>query len=444
MRHAQRNFALIGVLLLIVRGATQLEAGGRWPVFQGGATGTEAASELPLTWSPSENAVWQTRLSGYGQSSPVVWDGRVFVTSTSGDMKENLHVQAFELRTGKQIWRHDLKNSSPEKNTNYVSRAAPSPVCDKSGVVALFEGGNLIALSRDGEVRWQRDLVKDYGAIKARHGLGSSLEQDDQHVFVWIERGEQPYVLAVDKQTGKTTWKSDGLGVTTWSSPRLVPVGDSYHLVLSGIGKLAGLDPQTGKRLWDFDGISGNSTPTPNPVGNGRFLIGATVGRGESGGGTAAASNGLVQIEEQPDGSFTAKYAWRAKRATSSFGSPIAYKGLAYFVNRSGVVYCLDLESGEEKYAARTAGSTWATPIGVGSRIYLFGRKGTTTVIKSGPKFSQLAENNLWEDEAAKPKPPSGPPGMSFGGPVLYAAVAVDSKLILRRGDILYAVAQKH
>ena len=74
-------------------------------------------------------------------------------------------------------------------------------------------------------------------------------------------------------------------------------MGDGHHLVLSGIKKLAGLDPESGKRLWDFDGISGNSTPTPCPMGNGRFLIGATTGRGESGGGKASDSNlSLIHI----------------------------------------------------------------------------------------------------------------------------------------------------
>jgi outer membrane protein assembly factor BamB len=271
--------------------------------------------------------------------------------------------------------------------------------------------------------------------------LASSLEQNGQHVFAWIEREDDPYVLAISKDTGKTVWKSDGLGVTTWSSPRLVPVGDRHHLVLSGIGKLAGLDPQTGKRLWDFDDIAGNSTPTPVPLGDGRFLIGASVGRGESVDGPAAASNGVIQIDELVDGRFEAKYAWRNKRATSSFGSPVAHKGHAYFVNRTGVVYCLDLESGEEKYAQRTAESTWATPIATADRIYLFGRSGTTTVIKSGSEFGRLAENKVWEDDAAKPEPSAGPPGMSFGGPVLYAAVAVDRKFVLRRGDVLYAIA---
>ena len=383
------------------------------------------------SWVPA----WKFKLAGYGQSSPVAAGDLIFVTSVSGAMKEQLHIEAINQQSGKRVWRHDAKNSSPAKSSNYISRAAPSPVCDDDGVIAQFEGGNIIALDRRGKVRWQRDLVADYGAIKARHGLGSSPAQDDTQVFVWVERQDKPYVAALSKKTGEVFWKSPGLDVTSWSSPRLIEVGDKRQLLLSGIGKIAGVDAASGDHLWSFDDISGNSTPTPMPIGNGRFLIGATEGRGESGGGNAAASNGVIEIVQADDGKFEAKYVWRAAKATSSFGSPVAYQGHAYFVNRSGVVYCLDLQTGKQQYAKRTQGSVWATPLATRDRLYLFGTNGTTTIVKSGATFKTLAENQLWSTESQA----AGGPG---SGATLYAAAAAGSQLILRRGDVLYCVGK--
>jgi outer membrane protein assembly factor BamB len=265
------------------------------------------------------------------------------------------------------------------------------------------------------------------------------LEQNDTHVFAWIERAEDPFVVALSKETGETDWKSSGLQATSWSSPRLVPVEDGQHLVLSGSGKIAGFDPASGKQLWAFDGISGNSTPTPMPLGKGRFLIGASEARGETGGGRAADSNGVIQISKGDAGTYTAKFVWRAKKATSSFGSPMAYLGHAYFVNRAGVVYCLDIETGEQRFAERSSGSIWATPLAIGGRLYFFGKSGTTTVIKPGSEFEQLAVNDLWSDASTTP---AGPAGGGFGGPVLYAAATAGSQLVLRRGDIMYAVGR--
>ena len=402
-----------------------------WSSFQNGGQPYAREGHLPLKWNVSEGITWTTPLDGYGQSSPVIWNDAVYVTFCSGDNKENLHIRSVALGSGNTNWEHKFANASPEEASNYVSKAAPTPVVDADGVVAFFEGGNLIALEHDGSVRWQRDLVKEYGAIAARHGLGASLEHDEQWVYVWVERTEEPYVLAADKKTGETKWKVPGVGATAWSSPRLVPVDGEQHLVLSASGRIVGLDPATGKQLWKFEDIASNTTCTPMPLGKGRFLIGASEGRGEES-AAGPKSCGVIGIERNEQGEFSARYVWRSDKATSSFGSPIAADGNAYFVNRSGVVYCLDLESGEQHYAQRTDSSTWATPIHCDDRIYLFGRSGTTTVLATGDKFKVLAENPLWKSEEAAEG--------AFGS-VLYAAAVADGKCVLRRGDRLYCVA---
>jgi outer membrane protein assembly factor BamB len=221
----------------------------------------------------------------------------------------------------------------------------------------------------------------------------------------------------------------------------LVPVDGGEHLVLSGIGHLVGLDPANGEVLWKFDGIAGNSTPTPFPVGKGRFLIGATVGRGEESAGKASDSNGLIEIKKGDDGKYAADFVWRAQKATSSFGSPIAHAGRAYFVNASGVLFCLDLETGDEQFNARIGDSLWATPLPLGDRLCLAGKNGTVAMIVAGSKLEKLGENTVWEANAPPPMAEGArrPPG---GGSVLYAAIAVDGKLLIRRGDALYCVGK--
>ncbi|MCA9175823.1 MAG: DUF1668 domain-containing protein [Planctomycetales bacterium] len=404
-----------------------------WTSFQNGGH-IVAAGPCPANWSPTRGLAWQQKLAGYGQSSPVAAAGQIYVTSQAGKQKEQLLVQALQLDTGKELWRHELKNSSPEESTNYVSRAAPTPVCHAGGVIALFEGGNLVSLDKDGQVRWERDLVADYGPIKSRHGIGASLEQDEHRLFVWIERESDPYVAALDKDSGKTIWKSAGIGKTCWSSPRLAPIGGLTHLVLSGAGAVVGYDPENGKELWRFNDVSGNTTATPVSVGDGRLLIGASEGRGEEAG--AGSTNGVLEVRPIDGGGFQPTWLWKAGKASSSFGSPVVHDGLAYFVNRVGVVFCLDATTGEELYASRSAGSIWATPIVSNDLLYLFGKDGRTTVIKTGRKHEQVAVNSLWDGANAQTD------RMGFGGPVLYAAIAPgDGSLLLRRGDILYRVA---
>ena len=425
---------LTRVVLFIVICSTRLaKTAENWPSFQNGGNLSLPEDSLPVKWSAASRIDWSVPIPGYGQSSPVVWNGQVYVTSVSGPQKDAFHVAAFDLDDGARLWKIDIANAFPQANNNYISRAAATPAADQNGLVCFFEGGNIVALNHAGNVRWQRNLVAEYGPIETRHGLAASVEQDHETAYIWVERRNDPYVLAIDKSNGLNHWKATGIGATSWSSPRLVPVGNRFHLVLSGSGRLTGLNPETGRQLWTFADISGNSTPTPVPVGEGRFLIGATVGRAGDGSGSAADSNGLIAIRQKDDGQWQAEYVWRAQRATSSFGSPMAHRGLAYFVNRSGVVYALDLESGQEAFTERLGDSIWATPLGAANRIFFFGKSGTTSVIASGKQFRPLVACSSWENEAVSEA------GQATKG-ILYAAAFSHHRLLLRRGDRLICI----
>lgn len=405
-----------------------------WCGFLNGGSPLKGAS-LPLQWSADGPAIaWQAAIEGYGQSSPVLYGPHVFLTSTSGENKEKLHLAAYLLESGEKIWGVDFENPSPEENNRYVSRAAPTPVVDKDGLYVVYEGGFLASMAFDGSVRWQRNLVQDYGAIKARHGLASSLEQSDSLIYVWVERMEDPYLMAVEKKTGKTVWKVPGLGSTTWSSPRLVPVGETEQLVCSAGGKLAGFNSETGEKLWELIDISNNTSCTPVPVADGQFVIGASNGRGEEPAEERILSNGLVQITPKPDGKFMADFVWRAEKATSSFGSPLVAQNKVWLVNRTGALYQLDLKTGEQLAVSRIeAGSIWATPLATSDKAYFFGQKGTTSVV-SLDRGEELATNTLWDESVDE----NGGNAMSAG--IQYAAAASGDRLLIRRGERLYCL----
>ena len=439
------NLLAVSAACLVVcnSGTRFVTAGDSWPSFQNGGHPV-AALQPSATVKLGERFQWTAQLPGYGQSTPVTWNDHIYVTSIEGDQKQQAHVSAFHLKDGASLWKHTLVNATLQENNTYVSKAAPTPAADADGVICLFEGGNVVALTHAGELRWERNLVQDYNAVDARHGLAASVEQNSEHVFVWIERSEDPYVACLKKSDGSTLWKSAGLGATSWASPRLVPVSNGSHLVLSGSGFLAGLDPKTGASLWLLEDISGNSTPTPIPLDNGRFLIGATVGRGESGGGRAAESNGVVGIQQAAGGSWSAEYVWRSQRATSSFGSPIVHNSTAWFVNREGMVYALNADTGKEQFVKRLSGSSWATPLGMGSETWFFARDGRIDRVADAVDGSLLETWTVLSDQLqpqsdASPPSGGGPPGTS--GPVLYAAAVAENQLLLRTGTQLFAVA---
>ncbi len=424
------------LLIVMLLSSTVLAAPPNWSSFQnGGQLATDL--KLPTQWSPDQNIAWTADITGYGQSTPIIAHDQIVVTSTSGENKDNYHLSSYSIVDGTKLWQVDLTNPSPFANTPMVSRAAPSAVATAEGFVAFFEGGLLVAVSPGGDRQWELNLVEKYGKIEARHGLAASLEANADHVFVWVERSEEPYVLALEPKTGNVAWKVPGVGSTSWGSPRLIPVAGGQHLVCSASGKIIGLDPADGNRLWEFAEISNNTSCTPTPAGEAQFLIGASDGRGETQPGAAAASNGLIQISPQADGSFQAAYKWQAKKATCTFGSPVVAGDTAAIVNRTGVLYRLDLETGEQVSIDRTdAGGIWSTPIVAGDYLYIFGYKGTTSVI-SLADGKQIASNRCWPEGGDADKQPG-----FGGGDVLYAAAPLGNRLIIRRGDKLFAIGE--
>lgn len=410
------------------------EAPVAWPEFLGAGSSPVEAQSLPLRWSPTENIAWTAELPGYGQSSPIVWQDRIFLTSVEGPMKETCHLIALDRATGKQVWKHSFPASMQIKNSEYVSRAAPTPATDGEKVYAFFESGDVVACDMAGKQLWKRSLVDDYGKFDGNHGVAASIALTEKGVIVLVDNSGPSYIISLSKADGSNLWKTDRESRVSWSSPAIVPTAEGQQIVCSSSGSVDGYDPADGKLLWSMDELGGNTTNTPLPYAPGRFLIGASVGRGGEGGPDARRSNLAMEIR-YADGKFQPHVLWRAEEATSSFGSPIVHKGVAYWVNRSGVVYAHDVETGKLLYTQRTDNSCWATPIGVGDRVYLIGKDGHTTVLRAGEKAEVLAESDLWNAEDAG--------GDRFSGPVQYAGVAVDQMLLIRTGDRLFCISGK-
>lgn len=425
-----------------------LSAQEQWPGFLGAGASPLKAETIPTQWSAEKNVAWKAGIPGYGQSSPVIWGDQVYVTSVEGPNKEQLHVVCFSLKSGKQLWDHIQPSTYPEKNSVYISRAAPTPVLDENGIYAYFESGDIVALSHAGELKWAASLTKRYGAPKNKFGLSASPVQWQDRVIVLIDDEGPSYITAVSKADGSALWKTDRKSRVSWSSPMIVPVGEAQQVVCSSAGSIDGYDPKTGKQLWTYDEVGGNNKTSPIPAGNGEFLIGASPGREGDNNELAKKSNGLFKVKQQGD-DWEPQFAWTNASPTPSWGTPIVYQGNAYWVNRVGVVYCLNAKDGESVFTSRIKESCWATPVGIGDRIYFFGKNGVTTVLKAGNEFEVLAENELWTEDnppvnnvpTAEETSAERRQGVAmFSRPTLYGAAIVNGYLVLRTGSQLYCI----
>ena len=355
-----------------------------WPGFRGTGTSWAEDAELPLSWSDEENIPWRTSIPGYGQSAPVLWHGLVFVTSVEGPKKETLILSALSLETGEVHWRRRFPASQEIEASDIVTRGAPTPVVDGDRIYSFWESGDLIALSHEGETLWQRSVTQDYGEIKGNHGLASSPVLTKNAVVVQVTHEGPSYFLAVAKDSGKTLWKADRPARVAWTTPVVVPGKHGEEIISSAAGRVEALDARTGERLWYREGIERNHAPSV-AVDQGLVIVASSVV------GHNFAVNRLGQGELSDE-----QVAWTAEGVTSGFGSPVVHGDCVLFVNKAGVVTCVDRSTGEESWKHRVADACWATPIVSEDRIYFFTKKGATTVLGPGEEGPEvLAENSL-------------------------------------------------
>ena len=367
-----------------------------WTEFRNGGS-SHSLGPMPLTWSPESGIAWQKELPGYGQSSPVIFNGRVFVTSVVGPMKDECQIVCLDLRTGEQVWEWE-KEASARAASNYMaSRAAPTPLVDANGVYAFFESGDFVAINPDGSLKWCRSLTDEFGKFDNNHGLGSSPTQTAEMVIVNVEHKGPSYLLAVDKQTGETRWKVDRPSGSSWTSPIVVQQDGKEQVVISSGGSVSGYSILDGKQRWSVDGISGNSVPSPTFAGP-YLYVGARI---PEFGSAEEASQSNLCLRLDSSGNPQNEVLWRAKKAVCDYASPVIHGDCVYYLNNVGVLYCVDSLTGETQYTERLGTTCWATPVAAGENVYFFGKDGKTVVIKSGPVFSKVATNLLWDPRNA-------------------------------------------
>jgi outer membrane protein assembly factor BamB len=238
------------------------------------------------------------------------------------------------------------------------------------------------------------------------------------------------YILALDKGTGLNRWKTAHPSQTGWSSPAVLTRGGQSQVIVSTSGSVRALNAATGLEDWSFSGLEGNSTASPTIAGN-FVLIGASTE--PRGGGRRDASSTAVP-EQQGEKDFAPvagslalqvgaveampqpRLAWQSAKVSTGYASPVALDGLSYFVNRVGVVQCVDLTTGEMHWQHRLPGEVWASPIANQGHITFFCKHGAVVTLKGGPDLVEVAEIQVSTTD------------------VVYGIAAVESGWIVRTG----------
>jgi outer membrane protein assembly factor BamB len=398
------RFAVL--LTLLVSAAIRVDA--QWPQFRGpDGNGTTGSTKLPLTWGEESNVRWKTEIHGKGWSSPVVVDGQVWVSTATPDGRE-MSALALDVESGKIV--RDLKLfqvESPQEGHPFNSYASPTPVAEPGRVYITFGSAGTAALdTRTGKVLWER---RDLQCNHFR-GAGSSPILFRNLLIMHFDGIDVQYVVALDKDTGKTVWKTprsidfkdldadgkpkgDGDFRKAFTTPLIIEVGGQPLLVSVGGKATYGYDPMTGKERWRVEERRSHTASTRPVAGLGMVFY-----------PTGWESTQLLAVRPDGAGDVTATHVvWRFARGVPNKPSVLFVDGLIYMVNDTGIASCVEAKTGALVWQSRVGGMFSASPLYAGGRIYLFDEDGKTTVLEAGREFKVLAENLLDNGFMASP-----------------------------------------
>jgi outer membrane protein assembly factor BamB len=382
------------LLIFLVVGAPALAAD--WPAWRGpGGQGFCEEKDLPVSWSEKENVKWKVPLANPGNSTPVVWGDRIFLTqaNTGGSQRSLL---CFARNDGRLLWQRDVAYAEKEKNWNESWYCNASPALDGERAVVSFGSSGMYCYDFDGKELWKRT---DLGAWDHAFGNGSSPVLYGELAILWCGPNElkgRNFLLAVNKKTGETAWDQDH-SFGSWSTPLITSVNGQDQLLLgysrdlkgqpdNKTGFLYGFDPKTGKEIWKCQGL--NSYCYTSPL----YGDGVAVGMAGFGGSALAVKLGR-------SGDITSDRLWLHPMNTQRVGSGMVVKGHVYIVEENGVPRCYDLKSGEEQWKVDerpgSGSATWGSMVCAAGRLYVLMRNGETLVFAANPAYKLLAVNKL-------------------------------------------------
>jgi outer membrane protein assembly factor BamB len=402
-----------------------------WPSFRGpAASGVADGQRLPDTWDAATgaNIRWKTGIPGLAHSSPIVWGGRIFVTTAisglgnatfkpglygDGTASEDLSVHrwqvlALDRNSGEILWAQTAYEGAPEEKRHVKSTYASStPATNGRVVVALFGSQGLYAYDFSGKLLWKKDLGRiDAGAYNApdyEWGTASSPILYGNSVIVQCDQQKNSFLIAVDADTGETLWKAERDELPSWASPNVFTAKQRHELVTNAPNQIRGYDPKTGKELWRLGGSSKITAPTPVFTSDLMYVASGRRPEAPIFAIRPGASGDITLGEGQ---TRNKSVAWHKPQRGSYMPTPLIYGGLLYVLGNAGIFDCYDAAGGEEIYRERIPhqGSGFSgSPVAADGKIYLPSEDGDIFVVRAGRKFQLLGRNPIGEALMATP-----------------------------------------
>lgn len=366
-----------------------------WPQWRGPfLNGISSEKNLPTRWSTEENVTWKLAMPSWTGATPIIWGERIFLNVAEGN---DLYLWCVERTKGQLLWKKHLSAGNTKMRKQNMS--SPSPVTDGKNVWVMTGTGILKAFDFNGAELWTRDVQKDNGRFGLNWGYASSPLLYEDALFVQVLHGmrtdDPSYVMRIDNKSGKTVWKVERPtkaileSPDSYTTPALLKYGTVVEIVITGGDCVTGHDPVTGKELWRANGL--------NPDNNPNYRIVASPVVYESIVYAPTRVKPLLALKAGGRGDVTESgLLWKFANGPD-VPTPVTDGRYFYVVDDRGIMWCLDAKTGQVIWGPqRIKPATYSSsPVLADDKLYVTNEEGLTTVLKAGPKFEVLAENDL-------------------------------------------------
>ncbi len=385
-----------------------------WTSFRGPAAGHAFGNQYPTSWDAAgkRNVRWKTEIPMEGHSSPIYFNGRVYLT---GADRTRRGVYCIDAAKGTILWRQPVQteglgDSEPPHVMDETGYAAPSMACDGKRVFAMFANGDVACFDLDGKQQWARSL----GTPVNIYGHAASLAVWRDLLIIQFDQGSDAEdglsaLWALNVEDGKRVWRTDRGVPNSWSSPIIVNTGKRHEIITAANPWVVSYAPEDGKKLWSVKCLSGDVGPSPIYAGGLVFV--------------ANDGAGLHAIQPaRPDEGIEAAVLWTAHEGLPDTVSPVSDGKQVLVVTSWGTLTCYDARTGQKAWSHELEVSVDSSPVIVGGRVYLTDTVGTTHIFELGASFKAVGTG-------------------SVGEPVHATPAFVDGSIYVRGAKHLYCIA---
>lgn len=349
-----------------------------YPFFRGeGSRGIAGGSGFTTEWNGTEgkNIKWKIVIPKPGQSSPVIWGDKLFITGAGGG---ELSLYCIDKNRGEILWTgsgSDFPGASSEEPESdaEAGMAVPTAAVNEDFVCAIFGNGNLVCYDHEGNLKWGLNA----GVPQSTYGYSSSLIMYDKLLLVQYDSQEKISLAGYDIKSGELEWETKRAGRPVNSSPVLAAFNGQPQLLINGNPNVSAYNPVEGKELWSLPGVAGDVAPSV--AVNSKMVY------------TTTDYYKLIALIPGRNGST----AWEDNSYTPDVSSPVATDDYLFMTTGNGDAVCYNAQTGDTLWTHYFENSFYASPIICDNKVWMLDRSGNMHVVAADSKLKIISSSHI-------------------------------------------------